>query len=373
MTRPAHLSCLVLLGVMAGGAQAVDAARGAQLYMRTDDGGRSCVSCHGPDPGLSQNNILRAAGSPDTLTKVLNTVSAMGFLRSRLSDADRADITAFLASINALNDPASGLRMWPVTLDFGTLAVGATSPAQTVRLANLSLSAPLALASIGVSGTRAQLRHDCPAQLAPGGRCDVQVTMRTDAPQLERATLSVTGPALGTPVHAGVAALGTRDAVSALAWESPATAVAFNPATPRKVVALANPGPMPAVLALTSITGPNASQFRIEGGCAQGQMLVAGTRCELTLAYTPGAQPAQAVLQLRSDQGNPASLSLEGAAAAAAEAPAPPDVLAAADSGGGCTAGPPGKKADPTLWLAALLAAAALLGRSGVRPARRPR
>ena len=66
-------------------AAAQDAVQGAMLYMRLANDTRACVSCHGPDPGVNPNNILRAADSPNTLVKVMSTVSAMGFLSSQLN------------------------------------------------------------------------------------------------------------------------------------------------------------------------------------------------------------------------------------------------------------------------------------------------
>jgi cytochrome c553 len=105
-------------------ATAQDAANGAMLYMRLASDVRACVSCHGPDPGQNHNNILRAADDPAALTRVLNTVSAMGFLRSRLSDSDIADVSAFLGTVTRLNAPASPLRLWPITMEFGMAPAG---------------------------------------------------------------------------------------------------------------------------------------------------------------------------------------------------------------------------------------------------------
>ena len=366
--------CAVLLA--SGAVQAADAARGAQLYMRTDNDGRSCVSCHGPDPGINHNNILRAADQPGTLTKVLNTVSVMGFLRSQLSDVDRADISAFLGSVARLNDADAGLRMWPVTIDFGATPVAGVSASQTVHFTNLSRSASLPLTSISSTHPQIQLASACPPVLAPAGACEVQVRHQPAAPGLNRAALEVTSPVFTAPVYVAAAGSGALGPLSQLVWQPAAAVVRFdaasNPPLLRQVIALVNPGPMPAVLGLASIVGPDASRFRIESGCAQGAVLVAGTQCDMALLYSPSLLPlAQAVLQVRSDQGNPASVRLEGGAAAAAPQPSAGDLVAAGDSGGGCTVGPPGRQVvDPSLLLAALLAAWMLTrqrGRKNVR------
>ncbi len=345
----------------AQGAQAADPGRGAQLYMRTDGNTRSCVSCHGPDPGLNHNNILRAADSPDTLTKVLNTVSAMGFLRPQLTEADKADITAFLGTVTRLNAPGSPLQAWPVTLDFGNLPPGTASQPQTARLRNPSETAPLGLTSLSTVAPGATLTHDCPSSLAPGGTCELRLQWTAQGEGSLRTAVEIRAAGLATPVYLGAAAQRLTGPASVLEWSGAASPVALasdNGGEVRRTLSLHNPGPLPAVLALTSITGPDAARFRVESGCAQGQVLQAQTRCDMVVAYTPSLRPqARAVLQVRSDQANPPSLQLEGTTPQSGAVTDP--VATAASSGGGCSAGPPDRRlVDPTLL--ALLAAAAL-------------
>lgn len=356
-----------------GTAQAADAARGAQLYMRTDGDTRSCVACHGPDPGQSHNNILRAADNPDTLTKVLNTVSAMGFLRSQLSDTDRADIAAFLGTITRLGAVDAPLRLWPVTMDFGTVPVGLASAQQTVRIVNTSATASLTLPALTATGANVDLAHDCPAALPPAGACDVRARLTAPAAGLQRGALEVRAQGAATPFYIGLAASGTSGPTSALAWPPGAAVLSFNdggaPPVLRQSIRLHNPGPMPAVLGTASIVGTDAARFRIEQGCAQGQVLVAQTGCEMVVSYSPSLKPtAEAALQVRSDQANPASIRLEGRSGTAPVALPDNPVAVGTDSGGGCSVGPPGRKAaDPTLALAALLAALASARRFGRR------
>ena len=363
-----RLALSALLGVMALGdaAALADPSRGAQLYMRTDSGSRSCVSCHGPDPGQNFNNILRAADSPDTLTKVLNTVSAMGFLRAELPDTDRADITAFLGTVNRLNTPGAALRMWPVTADFGAVLLGGLSAPHTMQLVNPSRTSTVALSSLGVSGTQMQMSHDCPPVLPPSGACSVQLRYKPITTGHSRGALQLTSPAFPTPVYAGLVGFGSSGNLSQLEWSTSSAVIRFDAgATPpvmRRVLSLRNNGVMPAVLGLTSIVGPDAARFSIESGCSQGSVVQAATQCDMTLLFTPSLLPrVQATLQLRSDQSNPASLLLEGIAAPAPAPATPVEQLASGGSGGGCSVGPPGQRLfDPVLLLAAALAAWAL-------------
>ena len=165
-----------LLGLIAAStAGAADAARGAYLYLQTDTGLRSCVVCHGPDPGQNRNNLLRAADQPTALTRALSTVGVMGYLGSALSDADRADVSAFLLSVARLNAPDTALRVGPISLEFGQVGVGARSATQSVRLSNPSSSRAVAVEPPRATDATLSLSHDCPASLPPLAFCDVKV------------------------------------------------------------------------------------------------------------------------------------------------------------------------------------------------------
>jgi len=155
--------------------------------------------------------------------------------------------------------------------------------------------------------------------------------------------------------------------VSMLNWETGDAAIAFTDASPstttrRATARLFNPGPMPAVLGTTSVIGPQAPQFRIDHGCERGSVLQAGTSCELTLSYSPNsAHAAESMLQLRSDQGNPGTLRLEGPSAATPAEPVPSAVPTG--GGGSCSIGPPGTRQPDVAMLLALATAIAWLAR----------
>lgn len=366
LTTGSKLLCLAALTTSTVTAHAADAARGAQLYMRTDSDVQSCVACHGPDPGMNRNNIQRAADKPDTLTRVLSTVSAMGFLGSYLSDVDRADIAAYLGTVTRSQAADAGLRIWPLTADFGAIPPAGSSAIQTVRLHNPSRTVAVAVTSITGSNPQLELSHDCPSTLAASSSCDVQMRVKPGATGLVRAALQISSPALPTPFYAGVLASGRAEPVSQLEWQDSEAVVKFDagstPPTLRRVISLANRGSMPAVLGLTSVVGSDAARFSVESGCSQGSILQSGTQCNLTLLYTPSLLPlVQATLQIRSDQSNPSSVRLEGVAAPSPAVSPPAELLVSGGSGGGCSTGPPGQRVfDPVLLLAATLAAWAL-------------
>lgn len=369
MQSPLPLIALVLLAA-AGSAVAQDAARGAMTYLRTPLGRASCVSCHGADPGANPNNILRGADNPQAITKALNTVSPMGFLRSQLSDADRADVAAFLGTVARQGLPATPARLWPVALEFGVAATGTVTPEHQLRLLNAS-AIPLRFGGAALQGAGGRLTHDCPAQLQAGSACTLRLAL--DAPADAHAARSALEVELGAQrLVAGASLLPASANASALRWDADSDVVSFGPgpgATARRTVALFNPGPMPATLGTTTVVGPQAHQFQV-AGCARGSTLQAGTRCDLSIEYTPSLLPsAEAMLSVRSDQTNPTSLRLAGGGVPPAPVEPPPALPV--DGGGGCSTGGGTSRPDPLLAGLLLVALAALWRRPrGPRPPR---
>lgn len=351
-----------MAAMVANGSAAQDAANGAQLYMRLPSDTRSCVSCHGPDPGQNHNNILRAADNPAALTRVLNTVSAMGFLRSRLSDGDIADVAAFLGTVTRLNDPASALRLWPITLEFGMAPPGESAASHTLRLENPSATAALPVTGITASSPALALTHNCPALLPVQSGCDIRATLAPQDTGLHRAAVRVQTPVQTQFV--GASGYGSNGPSGRLRWRGDPASTVFGPGAPdsvqRQTVVLDNTGVMPVVLGQATLVGPQASQFRRESGCDAGTVLQAGTACSMVVAYTASQLPlARAALQVRGDGANPPSLAVQGTSTGGAP-PIPAPAAVPPESGGGCSAGPPQRRGGDTslAWLA--LAAAAL-------------
>lgn len=342
-------------------ANAQDAVNGALLYMRLSSDTRACLSCHGPDPGQNHNNILRAADNPAALMRVLNTVSAMGFLRSRLTDSDIADVSAFLGTVTRLNAPSSTLRLWPITMEFGLSAPVEPAASQTLRLENPSSTTPLPVMSITSSNTALAVTHDCPAVLAAQAGCDIRATLIAPDASLVRATLQVQTPS--QTQLAGASGYGTQGPLGRLRWRGDPTSTVFGPGAPdsvqRQTLVLENTGVMPVVLGQTTFVGPQASQFRRESGCDAGAVLQAGRACDMVVAYTANRLPlARATLQVRGDGGNPPSLSMQGTSNVEASS-IPTPAAVPPESGGGCSVGPPGHRGgDNSLALLALAAAA---------------
>ena len=81
------------------------------------------------------------------------------------------------------------LKLDPVKLDFGTVAVGQKGSTQSATLTNPGTD-PATIADILVSGIDFTSSNDCGDQLAAGAHCTIQVTFQP----------AITGPRIGTVV-----------------------------------------------------------------------------------------------------------------------------------------------------------------------------
>jgi ribosomal protein L27 len=96
----------------------------------------------------------------------------------------------------------------PTSLKFGLVPIGTTSPALSTTLSNRG-DAPFAVSSIALSGSNAKYyaqANDCPAELAPGAACTIEVRF-TPADTRSRSAKLVIGTDVANPV--GVALSGT--------------------------------------------------------------------------------------------------------------------------------------------------------------------
>ena len=356
----------LLLTSVAGSAVAQDASRGAQLYVQLPSEAPSCVSCHGPDPTQNRNNILRAAGQPSTLLRTLNTVGAMGYLRDSLNDASIADLAAYLARVVVVASPDATVALWPSTVEFGSLTLGAASPVHSVALRNLGNSA-VALARPQLAGAGFLLSDDCPASLAVGAGCTLALRASTAATGPAVAALQLAGSAAWSPLFLGVSA----NVVSVASGQLSANMAQFDFGTLEagarltRSITLTSHGTLPVTLGVASLTGPGRGQFQLDSGCAPGTQLAPGSQCVLQVMYAPAvAGSAQATLQWRSDGANPGTVTLEGRASAVAVVPQPPPPsppsTPGAANGGGCTIGPPDRIGDWTHVVLLVLALAVM-------------
>lgn len=378
--------CLFAVGLFSTAAGAQDAARGAALYLRLPGEVASCVECHGPDPAANRNRLLNGADGPQAIATAIVRAAPMGYLGDVLSETDRADLSAYLARVRRLVTEPVGVAVWPRSVEFGRLAPGAAVGAQRVWLRNVG-EAAVSLDPPAVDAAALSLTHDCPAVLAAGAQCRVELRVATDSAQRVLGALrwSSSSGADWSPQWVGVAArVEGPTAAGVLVADLPAGTVSLQaPAGGllQREFDLVNAGTAALSLGVAALTGPGAADFSLTGSqCAAALQLQPAGRCRVRLSYAPrSAGRAQAALQWRSEGTALSVIEVLGESGAApppppppspppapapapGPAPAPTPALASTGSGGCRMALAPGR-IDPTLIFALALAALALVRR----------
>jgi len=207
----------------------------------------------------------------------------------------------------------------PASLDFGTLAPGATSAAQSVTLTN-NQSVSLAVNSISTSGNYSQT-NNCPTSLSAGQTCKINVIF---AP-------TVSGSIPGALTVSTDAGLGTQPVnLKGTGSGSVASKVSFSPAglafgnleagtvSAVKTVTLTNMSAS-ASLTISSVSIPGTS-YHVTNTCA-GQMIPPGGTCTIHVSFRPSADFAPvsypaAITVTDSDSTSPQVVGLSGTAVA---------------------------------------------------------
>ncbi len=164
-------------------AAAQDALRGKLLYHdigRTTGAGVSCIDCHGGVPG-ALHGLGKVADNPAAIAYALGAVPQMSMLRGRLTEADRNDIAAYVASPSVPSPDLRRATLGPAASPYTDQRLEfAGRGASSVRLTNAGArglrleSAPMisgpAAADFAVRATDCRI-----GPLEPGQSCTVEV------------------------------------------------------------------------------------------------------------------------------------------------------------------------------------------------------
>ncbi|WP_034087552.1 discoidin domain-containing protein [Streptacidiphilus albus] len=174
--------------------------------------------------------------------------------------------------------PASGVTTAPSALNFGSLATGSTSTAQTVTVSNPTGSAA-AVSSIAATGDFAQT-NNCGSSIAAGGSCTVSVTFTPTASGSRTGTLTVNaGGVTNTTTLSGTGIAPGPVLNAAPASLSFAGTVVGKSAT-AQTVTVTNSGTSSASVSGVSVTG----DFSQTNNCSS---IAVGASCAVTVTFTP--------------------------------------------------------------------------------------
>ena len=182
--------------------------------------------------------------------------------------------------------PNSGVTVAPSALNFGSVATGSTSSAQTVTVSNPTSSAA-SVSSISATGDFAQT-NTCGSSIAANGSCTVSVKFTPTATGSRTGTLTVN--AGGVTNSVSLSGTGTSSGGSATLAASPSSLSFGNQAvgstSSAQTVTVTNTGGAAASVSSASATGPFAST----NTC--GASIAAGASCTVSVTFTPTAAGA---------------------------------------------------------------------------------
>jgi hypothetical protein len=176
--------------------------------------------------------------------------------------------------------PASSVTTSPGSLNFGSVATGTTSAAQTVTVSNPTGSAA-AVSSIAATGDFAQT-NNCGSSIAANGSCTVSVTFKPTASGARSGSLTVNAGGVTDTVSLSGSGVAPGPVLAAnpasLAFARTAVGASAGPQT----VTISNSGTSAATVSGVSVTG----DFSQTNNCSS--IAVNGT-CTVTVNFTPTA------------------------------------------------------------------------------------
>ncbi len=201
--------------------------------------------------------------------------------------------------------PATGVTATPGALNFGSVATGATSAAQTVTVSNPT-GAAASVSSIAATGDFAQT-NTCGSAIAANGSCTVGVTFKPTATGNRTGSLTINAGGVTNTVTLS----GSGTAPGPVLAASPASlsfaGTVVGSTAPSQTVTVTNSGTSSASVSGVSVTG----DFSQTDNCST---VAVGASCTVTVTFKPTASGSRSgTLTVTSNANNsPTTVSLSG-------------------------------------------------------------
>jgi hypothetical protein len=222
------------------------------------------------------------------------------------------------ATLTGTAVPLADLVAFPSAALFGSVAVGTTSPPQTITV-NYPGTMPTGALTVTSSSPRFVLSADmCTGTSLNGNSCTFAIAFAPNAAQAEMGTITVQASPGGT---ATIATSGTGTAMAIL--DSSADALSFGSvsigSTTTQSVTISNTGNAASSPLAVDIMGTNADSFAITTDDCTGQPLAAGASCSVTIELAPlVVGPHTAALTITAMAGGSLSIPMDGQGIASA-------------------------------------------------------
>jgi len=233
------------------------------------------------------------------------------------------------AFVTKLGDP--DITVTPTSLDFGSVAVGSSRPAQTVTVRNHGCSS-LTIGTITLGGTNAgefaTQNDNCSGQsLAPGASATLQVVFNPTSAGAKTATLSIpSNDPDEDPFNVPLSGTGTQPNITVNPTSIDFGSVQVGSSSAPTTVTVTNDGTANLNVGTISLGGVNADQFAIQNDNCSGQTLAPGGSATVQVVFSPTLAGAKtATMAIPSDDRDEATVNvaLSGTGTPAAPAPGP--------------------------------------------------
>ncbi len=291
-------------------AQPVGAASPSQAVLLRNMSSEGIAIASITDTGdFSQTNdcagTVPAAGTCKFV--VTFTPTAVGSRSGSISIADSA-----LGSPHVINLGGTGVgplvTVSPLSLQFGSTAVGAASAQQTLTLTN-SGNAQLGINGISASGDFSQT-NNCGSSLSAGASCQVELTFAPSTTGTRSGVLTITDNAAGSPQSIALSGVGIIPGPAVIA--AAPTQLAFSPqvlgsSSSSQLITLTNRGGTVASVSAITITG----DFTQTNNCHT--LAANGGTCPIEVTFTPSASGQRSgSVTFANSAGSPQTVSLTG-------------------------------------------------------------
>ena len=180
--------------------------------------------------------------------------------------------------------PASGVTATPSALDFGSVATGTTSAAQTVTVANPTGSAA-SVSSIAVTGDYAQT-NTCGSSIAANGSCTVSVKFAPTAAGTRTGSLTVNAGGVTNTVSLTGSGTAPGPVLNAAPASLSFARTVVGSTAPTQTVTVTNSGTTAATISNVAVTG----DFSQTDNCTS---IAVGASCTVTVTFKPTAGGAR--------------------------------------------------------------------------------
>ncbi len=216
-----------------------------------------------------------------------------------------------------------GSTIAPGALNFGSVTVGTSAPAQTATLSNdngqpLTLSTPTL-----TDGTDFSESNNCNGTVAAGGSCIFTFTFTPKSAGALASMFTVSDTTTGAQYTVALTGTGITTSATLTPASLSFSTTAGGASAASQIATLTNTGGSPLSISSIAIAGPQASSFVSTNTC--GATLAANSSCAITISFTGTAIGSYAATLTATDNASPGTqtVALTGTVAPGTTPPAP--------------------------------------------------